>query len=372
MAETSPVREVLEARFSQLLSELEGVVDSEIGSRLSVQVEGRLGEAVTRAAAEAEERSRREFASQLNQAVRRLRQASDVEALVATLLDVASSFSRGAALMSVHEDSARGERVRGVSEEAAEAFRGSEIHLEGAPALVEAIHGLDPVTAAATPAQVSAEAARLAAQAGDGRLSIFPLVVSAHARALLLAWGAVEASALEMLTHVAAACWSALPGNLWQKSFSGRGSVESLPLSSPEFSSFAASRVLPRAASASPVLVKIAIPENARAQSRPDPGAAWDTLSHKEQQTHLRAQRFARVQVAEMRLFEPEAVQEGRAQRDLYGKLRKPMDAARLTFHESFFATCPSMVDYLHLELVKTLAHNETELLGNDYPGPMV
>jgi hypothetical protein len=29
-------------------------------------------------------------------------------------------------------------------------------------------------------------------------------------------------------------------------------------------------------------------------------------------------------------------------------------------------------VDYLHLELVRTLANDDVELLGQDYPGPMV
>jgi hypothetical protein len=338
MAGTSSVRQVLEARFSELLSELEDAVDLEIGSRLAVQVEGRLERAVAQAAAEAEERSRRVFASQLNQAVRRLRQASNVESLVATLLDVASPFSHSAAIFSIHGAGVRGEGVRGVSNEAAEVFGGLEVQLGEAPALAEAIRSLDPVTAAATPAQISAGPARLAAHEGDGRLSIFPLVVSGRAPALLLAWGAVQAPALEMLAQVAASCWAALP----------------------------------RAASDSQELVNIAIPETAPAQSQPNPNSGWDTLSHEEQRTHLRAQRFARVRVAEMRLFEPGAVQEGRAQRDLYSKLRKPIDAARLAFHESFFASCPSMVDYLHLELAQTLAHNERELLGNDYPGPMV
>jgi hypothetical protein len=30
------------------------------------------------------------------------------------------------------------------------------------------------------------------------------------------------------------------------------------------------------------------------------------------------------------------------------------------------------MVDYLHLELVQTLANDDPDLLGNNYPGPMV
>jgi len=30
------------------------------------------------------------------------------------------------------------------------------------------------------------------------------------------------------------------------------------------------------------------------------------------------------------------------------------------------------MVDYLHLELLRTLANDDSDLLGKDYPGPLV
>ena len=52
--------------------------------------------------------------------------------------------------------------------------------------------------------------------------------------------------------------------------------------------------------------------------------------------------------------------------------LRKSIDAAREAFRPSFFAPCSSMVDYLHLELVHTLANDDPDLLGDNYPGPMV
>jgi hypothetical protein len=102
------------------------------------------------------------------------------------------------------------------------------------------------------------------------------------------------------------------------------------------------------------------------------PASAWDRLPLEEQRIHLRAQRFARVHVAEMRLFQADAVQAGRTGRNLYDALRQSIDAAREAFHQSFFAPCPSMVDYLHLELVRTLANDDPDLLGNNYPGPMV
>ena len=95
------------------------------------------------------------------------------------------------------------------------------------------------------------------------------------------------------------------------------------------------------------------------------------SLTAEEQQVHFRAQRFARVRVAEMRLYEGDAVLSGRAKRNLYEALRKPIDSERKTFHDSFYTACLSMVDYLHLEMVRTLANDDPELLGKDYPGPL-
>jgi hypothetical protein len=73
-----------------------------------------------------------------------------------------------------------------------------------------------------------------------------------------------------------------------------------------------------------------------------------------------------------MRLASAAAVKRGRTRRDLYSELREPVSAARDAFRKQFFAKCPSMVDYLHLELVKTLANDDADALGKDYPGPMV
>jgi hypothetical protein len=91
-----------------------------------------------------------------------------------------------------------------------------------------------------------------------------------------------------------------------------------------------------------------------------------------DQDLHLRAQRFARTQVAEMRLYKSENVKIGRAARSLYTSLKAEIDSARETFRRDFLSAPGGMVDYLHLELVRTLANDDVELLGSDYPGPLV
>lgn len=290
---------------------------------------------------ESRERTRRDFADLLNQSVRRLRLAHDAEELGATLLDAAAQFSTGAALFRIDGDIAILERIRGVPDD--EAFTMLEIPLASAAALASAVESRDPVTALTAPGEVSAELIKLFDHPATGRVFLYPVVVRERVPALIYAWGSVQGSAIELLGQVAAAVWSAIPE----------------PVPAP-----ALVAILPAPSSAP-------LPAPATAPG-PAPAAGWDSLPTNEQQIHLRAQRFARVQVAEMRLFEADAVQSGRTQRSLYEALRKSIDAARETFRTTFFASCASMVDYLDLELTRTLANDDPDLLGKTYPGPLV
>jgi hypothetical protein len=87
--------------------------------------------------------------------------------------------------------------------------------------------------------------------------------------------------------------------------------------------------------------------------------------------SHLRAQRFARVRAAEILLYKPQAVWDGRARRKLYKELKEEIDSARAAYAREFLSAAPSMPDYLHLELLRTLANEEVAALGEEYPGPL-
>ena len=264
--------------------------------------------------------ARREQAEQLNQAVRRLRIAPDAGELCATLADAAARLASGAILFRVADGAATSDRI--------------DVPLCDAPALAAAAESQDPLIAEATPGELSAPLVELLAHASDTRVSIFPVVAGEKVAALVYCWGAVQVAALELLAQVASAVWSAIP------------------VPPPRLVSIA------MAADPPPV------------QARP--AAAWQELPLAEQQIHLRAQRFARVQAAEMRLYHADVVQAGRGRRNLYEALRQPIDDARQAFRAQFFAGCPSMVDYLHLELTRTLANEDPDLLGSTYPGPLV
>jgi hypothetical protein len=322
----SSVRQILESHLTKAIVELETALDSHLSARVAEQIE----RDAARVTAEVRQRSQRELADHLSQAARRMRQAPDGTHLGTTLLDAAVPFATGVALLRVDHAMAFGEGIRGVPEESAARFRRCEIALRGAPAIAEAVRSRDPVTAANTQGEVSQELAGRSADCASERVFLYPVTVGDRVPALLCAWGEVQGSVMELLAEIAGAALCALPG---------RGD-----------------------------LLRIAPAPLNGANAEP---SAWDALSSEEQQLHLRAQRSARVQVAEIRLFEPEAVQAGRARHDLYGAVRARIDGAREGFHKTFFAATPTMVDYLHLELVRTLANDDLELLGKDYPGPM-
>ena len=98
--------------------------------------------------------------------------------------------------------------------------------------------------------------------------------------------------------------------------------------------------------------------------------AAPAPVSHEE--TSLRAQRFARVRVAEIQLYHAAAVKSGRAAGGIYLALRAQMDAARDAYRENFLTPMNRTADYLHTEFVRTLANDDAALLGPEYPGPLV
>jgi hypothetical protein len=262
--------------------------------------------------------ARAEVAAQLNQAVRRIRQSETREELGEITEDAARAFASGALWLTIEGESARSEK------------RDLEIPFSEAAALKEAAQSREPVVAIATAAEVSAPLA----QTADGRALVYPILARDTVGALLYASAnfanGAQNAALELLAQVASSVWQNLE---------------------------------PPAAPAPP-LVSIA--------PAAKPANIWETLGAEEQQIHLRAQRYARVQVAEMRLRHAAAVQSGRMRRNLYESLRDPINAAREAYRKEFFANSPSMVDYLHLELTRTLANEESDLLGKDYPGPMV
>ena len=314
------IAHAVDERFQEISARVEEVFAQQLDTRLA-ELRGSL---------------RSELADRLNQSLRRLRNSQSEAEVHANLLDLSGMFCRRAALLIVDGQAARCEGARDFTTESGGQLGDMETPLASASGLLSAVAAKDTLISECTAAELSLELAGFFSQPPDGRVGLFPVVSHDKTKAVLCAGvgdGNADVAGLELLAMMAGVTLDA------------------------------------RAPAQAPALVSIsAAPVTASAGTvEPD----WSALSATDRDTHSRARRFARVQVAEMRLFKDPAVKEGRARQDLYSALRPEIDAAREAFRVNFVAACPSMVDHLHLELVRTLANDDARLLGPDYPGAL-
>ncbi len=363
-APTATWRRVCEEYFSRLIEDLEQQVESEVESRVTAAINAAVRGAVVDAASE----SRRALGEELNQAVRRLRQAANRDDLYAVLLDATVPFCEQAAVFSIHERVAHAERMRRPIEVhsgengAAPSLPALEFPVSAAAAFSTAIDTRDPVIAMSTPAEVSAALVGLFGHKPDERVYLFPLHGGSEVTALFYAAGQLQPPPLELLAEVAG-----LQLQIWNAE-----AAAPAPVVAPQPEPAPAHELVN--ISGSPA--KLPEPEKAAAAAAaagnaPRQHTEWWNLSREEQQKHLAAQRFARVQVAEMRIGKPDALRSGREAGNIYAPLQAQIDAAREKFRE-LHMTAPTMVDYLHLEMIRSLADDDAILLGPSYPGPLV
>jgi GAF domain-containing protein len=91
-----------------------------------------------------------------------------------------------------------------------------------------------------------------------------------------------------------------------------------------------------------------------------------------EEKLHNDARRFARLLVSEIKLYNEQAVAEGRQNFDLYERLRDDIDRSRQMYDKRVAGVVAEKFDYFYDELVNTLAEGEAAKLGTDCPGPTV
>jgi hypothetical protein len=97
-----------------------------------------------------------------------------------------------------------------------------------------------------------------------------------------------------------------------------------------------------------------------------------EVASEEERRLHNDARRFARLLVSEIKLYNEQKVTEGRAQGDLYGRLREYIDRSREMYDKRVKPEVAGRYDYFHHEIVSTLAEGDEAKLGGTYPGATV
>jgi hypothetical protein len=332
------VEERLEAAVSdRVIAILPDRVEEVLALRLAEELPGRLEEEKSKwdteflplvdqakeesareAAAKARDVARRELGQQLGQSLRVLRVANDSVEWKDAVLDAVAPFCTLGALFLVTEDRFALEGVKGMAGELETNFA---LEFTEAAAFHNALESKDVVVAVRSDNEVSPYVMSLRPEAAPGKCFVFPVLVQDKVAALLylepgeepLEMGAVEAvvTAAGLALHAIRASRAVAASSLVNIASAlnplqaGANSVGELRF---EPVPVGAGEAVAQMGAVAPVL--------------PEKSFSWDDLTQEERDNHMRAQRFARTQVAEMRLYKDDAVKSGRRDSNIYLRLK--------------------------------------------------
>ena len=94
---------------------------------------------------------------------------------------------------------------------------------------------------------------------------------------------------------------------------------------------------------------------------------AFAHMSAEDAEVHRKAQRFARLLMDEIKLYNQAKVAEGRKHKDLYDRLKEDIDKSRSTYQKRYGNTVAANTDYLSAELIRSLAEDDVSLLGPNF-----
>ncbi len=359
---------------------------------LAEQAKQQAVEAVREQAREqARRETRQQMGQELGQALRVLRAANDGGEWKEAVLNAVAPFGALTALFLVTKDRFTLEGVRGVGE----LETGFDLEFHEAAAFLNAKESKDLVVALRGDSEVSPYVMSLRPEAGaeggvPGKCYVFPVMVQGEVAALLyvepreaggeasrenegepvLEIGTVEAlaTAAGLSLHALRASRAAQASSLVNIASAmngedgGTNAFGDLRLEAVGVGAGGVGSGGAGVAGAAGAMAVAALPERS---------FNWDELSQEDRELHMRAQRFARTQVAEMRLYKDDAVKSGRRDANIYLRLREEIDGARERYQAQFLDGQVHMRDYLHAELVETLAIDNPQLMGPDYPGPL-
>ena len=213
----------------------------------------------------------------------------------------------------------------------------------------------------------------------DGKCILLPLLLREKVAALVYAdaghdrGGQLDASALELLV-LTTGTWlevASMRKTAPKEGASGGPEKKEAPAAHP-FPAHAAPSFSDPFAPHAPAFAKAA-PAATAVHAEPEPApseAASDQfagLPPEEADVHRKAQRFARLLIDEIKLYNQAKMAEGRKNRDLYDRLKEDIDKSRSTYAKRYGNTVAASGDYFNQELVRSLAEDDATLLGSNF-----
>jgi hypothetical protein len=240
-----------------------------------------------------------------------------------------------------------------------------------------------------TPANIAEMDQRFVGRFGgpeNEQILILPLVLKDKVAALLYAdggnSGVMDAASLELLV-MATSSWlevTSLRKQVQRDVSDAVPSVERAPVASPvqTVSSFAdpfaghtPRHTAPPTPAPEPAAELVEVSSHAAAASAASaPATATDPfagMSPEDAETHRKAQRFARLLVDEIKLYNQAKVAEGRRHKDLYDRLKDDIEKSRATYQKRYGSTTAGSGDYFQKEVVRNLAEEDLTVMGANF-----
>ena len=359
------VSEVLEGHLPQLRNELVRRVLEQVQPHIS----GSAGASGSSAA-------------ELLQAVSAIHAGSTQKEILRALLESTAAYSGRAALFVIKSGTATGWQGRGFDNH--EEIKDFSLDVNS-PAPSQVLQSRVAVTAGA--AQMDPAFTSKFGAAAEDKALLLPLRLKDKVAALVYVDGGIrsggnmEAPAVELLV-AATSAWLEVASLRKQAQKEG----VSEPAASEKFDAPPVQTVSsfsdPFAAHAPKHVVAAPVPEPAMAEATAEvvsaPTAmtaaaaapatdAFAHLSPEDAEVHRKAQRFARLLMDEIKLYNQAKVAEGRKHKDLYDRLKEDIDKSRSTYHKRYENTAAASVDYFTTELVRSLAGDDIALLGPNF-----
>jgi hypothetical protein len=328
MSDLNRIRQKIEAIVSETAEQHAVALRDSIHKRLLEELNGDLSHAPGTAPTDL-----------LNAAVASVQDATAQTDILKALLDGATHFSRRTALLVVRGNTATGWQARGFTDnDLIKAFTADC----GTGLAGRVVNSHTPAGAAAD--EFDHDFVQRFGTPSDGNVLLLPLVIKGKVAALVYVDGGSEGasgldrSAVELLVRMT---------GLWLEVLSLRktGGVEANHLEAH--------------AAAATAAAPISAPPRAAAAPAHAPVPAEDEF-------HIKARKFAKLLVEEIKLYNQDKVNEGRSHKDLYDRLREDIDKSRATYDRRYGQTITD-VDYFTQELVRILVDNDRAALGANF-----
>jgi hypothetical protein len=335
----------------------------------------------------------------LLKAIAAIQSGTTQKEILRTLLDNTVRYSGRGALFVIKAGAATGWQGRGFTKDGDDTIKDFPLNVTvGVPE--QALRSRMPFSG--TSSDIDSEFVAQFGAPADDRVLVLPLVLKEKVAALVYAdagsegGGKLDSSAVELLV-LATSAWLEVaslrkqaakeeqPGDApREKVESAPPPVQSAPAHSDPFASHAPKHIAPVpeeipvpppvVVAPPPVEQPVAVAQSepvisaAAAAAAPAPAAdPFANLSPEDADVHRKAQRFARLLVDEIKLYNQVKVSEGRKNKDLYDRLKDDIDKSRITFQKRYGNTAAGGADYFSQELVRSLAEDDISIMGANF-----